>query len=219
MKWRPPAALAARVGGPIISTLMRTWRWEVGDDRPWRQLHEAGSPYLFLLWHDALLPLLWHHRHQGIAILVSEGRDGRYLADYANGLGYQCVYGSSSRGGLRALLEAVRVLRKGTPVAITPDGPRGPRRTMKPGILAAAERARVPIVPIHAVASRGWWLRSWDRFLIPKPFAKVRVGYGESFRVGEGEATNQAVSERAARELTAIEEGLAWPAEGVTATD
>lgn len=217
MRWRPSPAMATRLGAPLISALLRTYRWEVRDDHHWRRLHDAGQPFLFLLWHEALLPLLWHHRHQGIAILVSEARDGRYLADYAVRLGYRCVSGSSTRGGARALLETVRVLREGTPVAITPDGPRGPRREVKAGILAAARRARVPIVPIHAAASRAWRLRSWDRFMIPKPFARVRIGYGPALEIAGGDADE--ASRGAATALNALEEALGWPADAATGTD
>lgn len=187
MKWRPSPAGAARVATPILGALVRTWRVEPYHQERWSALSGAGLPYLFLLWHEALLPLLWHHRGQGIAIVVSDAQDGRYLAELATRLGYQCLHGSSTRGGVRALLSAVRALEAGTPVAFTPDGPRGPRRELKSGILAAAQRGGVPILPIHAVANRAWRLKSWDRLMIPQPFARVRIGYGQPFAVRAGE--------------------------------
>jgi lysophospholipid acyltransferase (LPLAT)-like uncharacterized protein len=142
---------------------------------------------VFLLWHEALLPLLWQHRRQAIAIVVSEARDGQYLADLARSLGYRAVRGSSTRGAARALLGAVRELQSGHAVAFTPDGPRGPRRELKPGVVAAAQRGGAVIVPLHAEVDRAWRLHSWDRFIIPKPAARVRVLYGRPFEVAPGE--------------------------------
>jgi hypothetical protein len=150
-------------------------------------LYEARRPHVFLLWHEVLLPLLWHHRRQDIAIVVSENRDGQYLADFALALGYRAVRGSSSRGAARALLGAVRELQSGRAVAFTPDGPRGPRRELKPGVVAAAQRGGGVIVPIHARADRAWRLDSWDRFLIPKPAARITVTYGRPFEVEPGD--------------------------------
>src|SRR5215210_6136382 len=132
--------------------LASTWRVTVANEERWRTLYRAGRPHVFLLWHEALLPLLWQHRAQGIAIVVSEAREGRYLADFATSLGYRALYGSSTRGGARALLGAVRELRAGRTVAFTPDGPRGPRRELKPGVIAAAQRGGGVIIPIHAEA-------------------------------------------------------------------
>jgi lysophospholipid acyltransferase (LPLAT)-like uncharacterized protein len=154
----------------------------------WRTLHEARRPVVFLLWHEALLPLLWQHRQQAIAIVVSEARDGQYLADLARSLGYRAVRGSSTRGAARALLGAVRELEAGHAVAFTPDGPRGPRRELKPGVVAAAQRGGAMIVPLHAEVDRAWRLHSWDRFIIPKPAARVRVVYGRPFEVAPGDA-------------------------------
>jgi lysophospholipid acyltransferase (LPLAT)-like uncharacterized protein len=167
--------------------LAGTWRVRTEYEDRWRPLYEAKRPHVFLLWHEALLPLLWHHRRQGIAIVVSENRDGQYLADFALKLGYRAVRGSSSRGAARALLGAVRELRAGRSVAFTPDGPRGPRRALKPGVVAAAQRGGGVIVPIHARADRAWRLDSWDRFLIPKPAARVTVVYGRPFEVEPGD--------------------------------
>jgi lysophospholipid acyltransferase (LPLAT)-like uncharacterized protein len=175
------------VAAPLVGLLGKSWRIEVTHREHWSKLTDAGRPFLFLLWHEVLLPLLWFHRRQGVAIVVSEAQDGRYLAELAGKLGYRCLFGSSTRGGVRALLAASRALEEGTPVAITPDGPRGPRRELKPGILAAAQRSGAPILPIHAVADRAWRLRSWDRFMVPKPFARIRIKYGEPFAVAEGE--------------------------------
>jgi lysophospholipid acyltransferase (LPLAT)-like uncharacterized protein len=186
MKLRVPPAVGRIVGGTLASLLARSWRIQVINEEHWRSLRDSGEPYLFVLWHEALLPLLWRHRSQGIAIVVSEARDGEYLASYAESIGYRLVRGSSTRGAARALLGAVRALQSGHPVAFTPDGPRGPRRELKQGVVAAAQRAEVRILPIHAEADRAWRFASWDRFMLPKPFARVRVAYGEPFRVAAG---------------------------------
>ena len=164
------------VAKPFITSLVRalatSWRIELVHEERWRGLYDAGRAHVFLLWHEALLPLLWQHRHQGI-VFVS--------------LGYRAVRGSSTRGGTRALLGAVRELRAGRTLAFTPDGPRGPRRELKPGVVAAAQRGRGIIVPLHARADRAWRLHSWDRFMIPKPLARVVITYGRPFEVPPGE--------------------------------
>ena len=175
------------VAWPAVRMLASSWRIEVVHEERWRTLYDAKRPHVFLLWHEALLPLLWQHRHQGVAIVVSEAREGQYLSDLALALGYAAVRGSSTRGGARALLGAVRQLQAGRAVAFTPDGPRGPRREMKPGVVAAAQRGGGVIVPIHAQADRAWRLHSWDRFMIPKPLARVRITYGRPFEVADGE--------------------------------
>jgi len=178
-------------------------------------LFEARKPHVFLLWHEALLPLLWHHRGQGVRIVVSEAREGRYLSRFATSLGYISLQGSSTRGGTRALLGAVRELRAGRAVAFTPDGPRGPRRQIKPGVVAAAQRGGVPIVAVHAEADRAWRLHSWDRFMIPKPGATVRITYGRPFEVMPGtEGLNDGL-ERAVMELDEITRSDVWRDEAI----
>ena len=187
MKLKVPPGTVRTLAGPALRALAASWRIRTVNEDRWRPLYQARRPHVFLLWHEALLPLLWHHRRQSIAIVVSEAREGQYLADFAAGLGYRAVRGSSTRGGARALLGAVRELEAGYAVAFTPDGPLGPRRAMKPGVVAAAQRGRGIIVPLHAEADRAWRLHSWDRFMIPKPAARVRVLYGRPFEVEAGE--------------------------------
>jgi lysophospholipid acyltransferase (LPLAT)-like uncharacterized protein len=182
-----PAATRVLLG-PAMRLLAMSWRMHTVNEERWRSLSQSGRAIAFLLWHEALLPLLWQHRGQGVAIVVSEAREGQYLADFAVSLGYRTVRGSSTRGAARALLGAVRELQAGRAVAFTPDGPRGPRRELKRGVVAAAQRGGGVIVPIHAEADRAWRLGSWDRFVIPKPAARVTVTYGRPFEVALGEA-------------------------------
>jgi lysophospholipid acyltransferase (LPLAT)-like uncharacterized protein len=188
VKIKVPPGAARVLAGPAFKALAATWRIRTADEERWRTLYRSRRPHVFLLWHEALLPLLWQHRRQSIAIVVSEARDGQYLADFAASLGYRAVRGSSTRGAARALLGAVRELQAGYAVAFTPDGPRGPRREMKPGVVAAAQRGGAIIVPLHAEADRAWRLDSWDRFMIPKPGARVRIVYGRPFEVAAGKA-------------------------------
>jgi lysophospholipid acyltransferase (LPLAT)-like uncharacterized protein len=187
VKLKVPPAAARALAAPAMRLLASSWRVRTEHEERWRPLYQARRPHVFLLWHEVLLPLLWHHRRQDIAIVVSENRDGQYLADFALALGYRAVRGSSSRGATRALLGAVRELQAGRAVAFTPDGPRGPRRELKPGVVAAAQRGGAVIVPIHARADRAWRLDSWDRFLIPKPAARITVAYGRPFEVEPGD--------------------------------
>jgi len=180
-----PAAVRF-VGRTLIDPLVRSWRFRTRNHHRLQSLVDRGQPFIFLLWHEAWLPLLWQHRKQQIAIVVSGGRDGRFLSDYARRIGYHPVPGSSSRGGARALLGAIRALDEGFRVAFTPDGPRGPRREIKPGAVRAAQKAGAMILPIHAVTHAAWRLGSWDRMVVPKPFAQVEIGYGEPFSVESG---------------------------------
>ena len=105
MRLRLSPAAAQLFAGPAIRALASSWRIQVRHEDRWRAIYDAGRPHVYLLWHEALLPLLWQHRAQGVAIVVSEARDGRYLADFATSLGYRALYGSSTRGGARALLD------------------------------------------------------------------------------------------------------------------
>jgi lysophospholipid acyltransferase (LPLAT)-like uncharacterized protein len=192
---------------PAIRLLARTWRIRTEHEERWRALLAAGRTHVFLLWHEALLPLLWHHRGQNVVIVVSEAREGQYLADLGSVLGYRLVRGSSTRGASRALLGAVRELREGRSVAFTPDGPRGPRRELKAGVVAAAQRGGATIIPVHAEASRAWRLHSWDRFMIPTPAARVIVRYGRPFEVAPGEsglAEGMAEAERRLEEIAGV---------------
>jgi lysophospholipid acyltransferase (LPLAT)-like uncharacterized protein len=138
---------------------------------------------MFTLWHGQMLPLLWHHRDQGVAVLVSEHKDGEIIARILEMMGYALIRGSPSRGAGRALLAMVRTLKEGNDVAVTPDGPRGPRHKFAPGAAIAANRAGAPILPAVAHVDRYWQLRTWDGFIIPKPFARITVAYGEVARL------------------------------------
>jgi lysophospholipid acyltransferase (LPLAT)-like uncharacterized protein len=126
-----------------------------------------------------MLALLWQHRGEGIAVLISEHGDGEIIARLAESLGFRTVRGSTSRGADRALLGMSRAVESGVDVAFTPDGPRGPAERFAPGALVVAQRTGAPVVTVRVGASRSWRLRSWDRFMIPKPFATVTIAYGD----------------------------------------
>jgi lysophospholipid acyltransferase (LPLAT)-like uncharacterized protein len=181
LSWSSKAALL--VGRGFLHMLARTWRIRVVNGEHVRDLRRAGHTFIFALWHGQLLPLLWHHREEGVRVLISEHRDGELVARTAQSLGYGLIRGSSTRGAERALISLVRELQEGHEVAITPDGPRGPATTFASGALVAAQRSDSFILPVAASADRAWRLRSWDRFMIPKPFARVTVAYGAPAKV------------------------------------
>lgn len=172
-----------RGGYYAIVALAATWRRRVVNREAVDALRARKEPIIFAFWHGQMLPLLYQHRDEGVAILISSHRDGELIAQVAHRLGYRTVRGSSSRGAGRALLGMVRELEAGGEVAVTPDGPRGPAERFASGALVAAQRAGAYIVPVGVSVDRAWRLRSWDRFLVPKPFARVTCAYGPPTKV------------------------------------
>lgn len=160
-----------------MDALFSTLEYHVAGAEHHAQYTKQGKPVIYAIWHGRLLPPAFLHRGQGVVTLISRSADGEYLARLLSRWGFDSVRGSSSRGGSEALRELVKHCRKGRSLAITPDGPRGPKQELKSGVLTAAQLSGVPIIPASSSASRGWWPGRWDRFLIPKPFAKVRVQY------------------------------------------
>ena len=180
------------VGSWIIRMLGVTWRVRMIDVRAVDALRHDGHPVALLLWHGQLLPLLYVMRFQSIACLISTHRDGELIAQVARRLGCKLIRGSSSRGADRALLGLVRTLRDGFTVAVTPDGPRGPYRSFAPGALVAAHRASAPVVAFGVHASRAWVLKSWDQFMIPKPFARLTIVFDTPMLVPGNDARDAA---------------------------
>lgn len=175
--------LKHRIGGDAgrlaLTALLGTVRYRVEGRAHYSRLLEAGQPVIFALWHGRLLPLTYFHRHGRIAALISRSADGDYIARVVEGWGYETVRGSSSRGGGSALRDLVRRARDGWSLALTPDGPRGPRQKLQPGIITVAQLTGLPILPLAGGCQHAWWPGSWDRFCVPKPFSAVRVLYGE----------------------------------------
>jgi lysophospholipid acyltransferase (LPLAT)-like uncharacterized protein len=169
----------AALGGVLLRVLGSTWRIHQVNRAAFQALRDRHQPVILALWHGELLPLLWHHRREGISILISEHADGEIVARVAESLGCRTVRGSTTKGGGRALLGLCRVVEKGGDIAITPDGPKGPARRFAPGALVVAQRGGAPIVPLVVSTEQAWRLKSWDGFLIPKPFARITVAYGE----------------------------------------
>ena len=170
-------------GSGALRALAATWKYRIVNGDRVTQLRAAKIPIVFTLWHGQMLPLLWHHRDQGVAVLVSEHKDGEVIARVLQLMGYNLIRGSTSRGAGRALLGLVRTLREGNDVAVTPDGPRGPRHQFAPGAAIAANRAGAPVLATVAHVDRCWRLRTWDGFIIPKPFARITIAYAEPLRI------------------------------------
>jgi lysophospholipid acyltransferase (LPLAT)-like uncharacterized protein len=179
--WRREAVV--RAGMMTLRSLASTWRFTIRNGQALEAMRAGNDGFVFALWHAELLPLMWLHRREGVRVLISEHRDGEMIARIAESLGFETVRGSTTRGAGRALLGLSRALQSGEEVAITPDGPRGPARTAQPGALIAAARSGAAILPVACHARRAWRFNSWDRFMVPGPFARVTVAYGEAFRV------------------------------------
>ncbi|MGH7676034.1 MAG: lysophospholipid acyltransferase family protein [Gemmatimonadales bacterium] len=184
LRWAEP--VVAPLGSGVLRLLAATWRIRERGAEHAQPFLAAQRPCVCVLWHSRLLPLLYHHRHRGVVLLISRHRDGGYLTALAERWGYQAVRGSSRRGGEVGLLGVVRSLQQGARVAVTPDGPRGPAEVVKGGAVAAAQHAGVPLLPLGVRASAEWRMTSWDRFSVPRPFAEIEVVYGAPFEVAPG---------------------------------
>lgn len=198
---------AAFSGAMLARTLGATWRIDQQDHPDYVTAERAGERFLYCFWHARLFPLVYSHRGEGIAVLVSQHRDGEIIARIVETMGFATARGSSTRGGDAGVREMLRHARAGRQLAITPDGPRGPAEQLKDGLVYLAARLQRRIVPIATASDSAWAARSWDRFRIPYPFARVCISHGAPIAVpprpGDADAAAaHAELERTLRTLT-----------------
>jgi len=173
-------------GFSLLQIWARTLRYEV-DDRAEVVGNPVRENYIAALWHNRLLLISFVLKkflpQRPGAGLISASRDGDLIADLTRRFGFDVVRGSSSRLGASALRELESVLASGLDVLITPDGPRGPAYELGPGIVFLAQKTGAAVVPINLEFSSCWRVNSWAGFILPRPFAKVRLIFGPPHRV------------------------------------
>lgn len=187
-------------GYRLLQVWARTLRFKIDD-----QANVVGTPpnerYIGALWHNRLLLLPFviqrYLPNRRGAALISTSRDGAILADLVERFGFEVVRGSSSKRGASAIRQLAEIIAGGRDVVITPDGPRGPAYELGQGIVFLAQQSRAEVVPINLEYSSCWRLGSWDRFILPRPFSKVRVTFGAPHRVRPTATEEEFAQERA----------------------
>ncbi|MGE0706314.1 MAG: lysophospholipid acyltransferase family protein [Vicinamibacterales bacterium] len=180
---RTQAAVIASAGHKAVAALGATLRWRVEGVEHFDQLVASGRHPIMAFWHGRILPATYYFRRRGIVVITSENFDGEWIAGIIERFGYGTARGSTSRGGLKALLQLKRELAEGHPAGFTVDGPRGPAKVAQAGAVWLAKATGHPVLPFHLEASRHWTLGSWDRTQIPRPFATVSIAMGPPFEV------------------------------------
>jgi len=185
------AAAIAATAYPLITALGHTLRWRVEGLHHLDAITQSGRQPVMAFWHGRILPATFFFRRRGIVVITSENFDGEWIARIIERFGYGTARGSTSRGGLKALLQLVRDMEQGRPAGFTLDGPRGPAKVAQPGALWLARTTGNPVLPFHLEAARAWTVRSWDRTQIPKPFSHVALVVGEPIAVPPGATDEQ----------------------------
>jgi lysophospholipid acyltransferase (LPLAT)-like uncharacterized protein len=191
----------------ILSLIVRIWigtlRYQYRFLGPNVDPHQTGlrDRYIYAFWHENMLLLAYQYARPDIHVLISTHADGQLIAEICTHLGFSTVRGSTTRGGADAVRQMLQVGQIAH-LAITPDGPRGPRRQVQQGLTYLAARTGLPIVPIGIAFRKPWRLGSWDRFALPKPWSRAVCITGNPVKIPEnadrellGEYTDRVESE------------------------
>jgi lysophospholipid acyltransferase (LPLAT)-like uncharacterized protein len=177
--------LAYLVGG-AIAVYRSLFRIETLHDERFERLLATDRPILFSLWHGRMFCPILQHRRQGIVTMASQSKDGEIIARWLTRNGYRVARGSTNKRGLEALEKMIALMREERRHgALTVDGPRGPAGIVKAGAVRLARETGAWVLPITYASTRPRWLRSWDRYLLPRIFSKNVVAYGEPFLLEE----------------------------------
>lgn len=168
----------------LISLIGKTLRYETEGWENFEKAHEKGVP-IYVFWHNRIFAGTYFFRNRGIVVITSQSFDGEYIARFIRRFGYGAARGSSTRGGVAALVELIRVMRRGLPAGFTIDGPKGPRYVAKSGACLLAKKTQNPMMPFLVETKKFWEINSWDKLQIPKPFSRARVFIAELIYVAK----------------------------------
>ena len=197
----------------LIRVIGMTIRYEKEGWEHFEHIEKEGRIPIYTFWHDRIFAGTYFFRNRGIVVMSSISKDGEYTSRFIKRLGYGSVRGSSTRGGVGALVEMIRLMRAGIPMAFSPDGPRGPRYIVKSGPVMLAKKTGNPMMPFVVECRSYWTLGSWDRMQIPKPFTRARVIIEEPIYV-DTDASDEEIEQKL-RELQRsldelVERGRVW---------
>jgi lysophospholipid acyltransferase (LPLAT)-like uncharacterized protein len=181
--------LAPVLARGVIGGLHLTHRVSMLNEQIPLRFWKSDRNIIIVFWHDQLLMMPKAYHGPGASILISASRDGELIARTIRRFNFDTIRGSSTRGGSAAFREMVAKAREPFDLAITPDGPKGPRHLVKDGVAALARLTGRPVVPLSFAASCGYRFASWDRFLLPYPWARTVFRYGEPIFWSAGESS------------------------------
>ena len=159
----------------LINLIGRTMKFEVEGFEHHDTVTDNGKLPVYTFWHNRILATTYWWRNCRAVVLTSQSFDGEYIARFIQRFGYGAVRGSSTRGGVGAVVEMARLMRAGCPTCFVVDGPKGPRYVAKMGAVLLAKRSGHPIMPVTMALQHFWELPSWDSFQIPKPFTRAKI--------------------------------------------
>lgn len=180
----------------IIKAIGRTIRLKIINEETYLNLKRDNKKLIYTTWHNRLFFIPYYIRDKDIQILVSESRDGKYLSNTFRHLNFYPIEGSSTRGGFKAAVKMINILKKGFDGGITPDGPQGPKYFLKRGVIDIAQKTGHIILPITYGVSKKWQFTTWDNFIIPFPFSKGVLIYGQPFEVAKDLSAEKIEEER-----------------------
>jgi len=169
----------------FIRLYSRTFRLRIENETTWREYHKEGGSVLLCTWHQHFFGAIHHfqsYRAYKPGLMISKSKDGHIIAEVARRSGWDPIRGSSSRGGIEAMSKVIDKLKKNRLAGHIVDGPRGPAGDVKAGAIRISHAADAVIVPFYTQADKAWYFNSWDRFMLPKPFSKVTLRFGEMIK-------------------------------------
>jgi len=201
----------------FIKIIGKTIRYETENWENFEKIGRDGKIPIYCFWHNRIFAGTYFFRNRGIVVITSQSFDGEYIARFIRRFGYGAVRGSSTRGGVGALVEMIRLMKRGLPMAFSVDGPRGPKYVAKTGAILLAKKTGNPLMPFVVETEKYWTINSWDNLQIPKPFARARIFIAEPIYVAadanESEIENKRLDLQ--RKLDeAVELGKQWRESG-----
>ncbi len=183
----------------LIRAYSWTFRFRVENEKPWLEYLKQGGRILLCCWHQQFFSAIRYFKNYAVynpALMISKSHDGDIIAKIAEKTGWHTVRGSSSRDGGRALRAMIAHMEKYGFAGHVVDGPRGPAGIVKAGVIKLAQTPGTLVVPFYLSADRAWYFKSWDRFMLPKPFARVTLRYGEMLDLTSGASEDDFENQR-----------------------
>jgi lysophospholipid acyltransferase (LPLAT)-like uncharacterized protein len=168
----------------LVKMISLTYRMKIVDAHHEKNILNEGDSLIYASWHQRFFPgIQFFAARKPISIIISQSRDGDFISHIVNILGWYAVRGSSSRGGSEALQKVNELAMNGYKIGHIVDGPQGPPEVIKAGLIRIAQVTGKPIVPTITSGQKKWVFNSWDRFMVPKPFSRVIIRFGEPIYV------------------------------------